>query len=225
MTENSPFKGPFIEEKFDNSKGFYTRIFSSVSDRSILIKELTRLRPIKGLVENYNKKTFYEDVLSTHNLLLSQQYGLSKFIPSTQLVWGKNAEGIERGFILMKRVSGKEIWNIYDIERPIAKQLDELISKSLEMGRENLDMNLGVRKIPDILDGFGFINIVVGKTDPNGPTRPYFIDTYPIKTRRDYDKKIWELAVRDLSLKSKGYPFERTRKSIKNFFNGSTLLW
>ena len=222
MYENLPFRGPFTAAETDNC-GYYTKIFFPNYRRNILIKELTNLRPHNEIVTNYDIGTFFADVGSTHCFLLSREYGLYRFIPPVQLVWGKNKQGVNRGYVLMKKVIGQDIYHYYNIDNAVATQLDELISISIRMGQDNLDLFFRERRIPDIINGSGFINIMIGTIDSNLQSKPYLVDTYPAKTWSDYEITTWNFAINDLSRRCNGFSFDRTKIALRSFLKSPQL--
>jgi len=222
MHENLPFKGPLTPADVDNH-GYYSNIYTSDYDKTILIKEIIHLRPHNDFILQYSIDDFIADVGSTHDVLLNSQYGLSVYIPPTQLVWGINEDGVERGYILMNKVYGHSIHNLFNINSTIAAQLDELISISLNIGQDNLDIHNWERRIPDIINSGGFINIMIGSIEPNQHSHPYLVDTYPAKTWCDYDGDIWREAIRNLSMRCGGFTFDRTEIALNSFLESPQL--
>ncbi len=151
------------------------------------------------------------------------KYGLAKFIPPTRLAWGVNLDGEERGFIEMKKVTGVKLNDVWDLDPRIAADMDVLLAGALAMGMDNLDLTTGVRRIPDIINSSGFINIVIGTTDVNPQQQPYIIDTYPSSLQRDYERETWKHALAILSGDSNRFPYPSTHRKLDEFYSSPQL--
>lgn len=207
----------------DYRGGYYTRIYETEQDKSILIKEVKSIWKPGLIVEDYDADLFCREVGGSLTLFLDPRYGMARFIPPTRLAWGVNLSGRERGFIIMKKVTGDKIDYAWNIDTEVATALDELLASAIAMGIDNLNLEMGERKIPDIINRPGFTNIIIGNTDVNQRVQPYIIDTYPASLGKDDSRETWDKALKVLGSRSNGFWYDRTRRALENFFQTPQL--
>ncbi len=223
--ENSPkpFR-PLEEFQTDISHGF-SKIEQGVGHPEILVKEITHI-----LTSTYTFDDFKREVVEP--IEAANDYGLGKFIPYINSVWGLNDEGQERGFLVTKRVFGENIEDVTNISLEIAEELDKFLSLSLVVASitlRNTDMvilpDISFVSYSDSCKSAGLINIVIGKTDSDTREHVYLVDLYPLKDEKERfdhwdvnsEKIKWEKIIENLSKLSKEYNFPETRQALGNW--------
>jgi hypothetical protein len=222
MLERLDTTGLQLSENFRG--GDTTRIYETNRDISVLVKEVKSIWRPYTRIEDYDANLFCREVGGDLSLLLDPKYGLTRFIPQTRLAWGRSLSGEERGFIVMKKIKGEMIYDMWDIGHHFAGELDELFTKAIMMGENNLNLEERERKIPDIINGGGFINVMIGTTDVNPIAQSYIVDTYPSSTARDYKLETWDEALRCLERQPNGFSFDNTRRALDIFFQSPQLV-
>ncbi len=213
-------------ELSQNYKSGYTAdIYESPSDTTVVVKNVRALFDRGNRITNYDRAMFMHEVGGDLSVLRSPKYSLTEFIPKTQLAWGKENPLLqqESGFIVMEKVEGQRIQDVWELDSNLAKQLDLLLSRSLILGLHNLNVQKGVRRIPDIINALGFINIIVGATPGDPEIRPYLIDTYPASVGIDSNYGVWKEALEWLRTQSNGYEYASTQEQMRIFFKSPQL--
>lgn len=145
MNSETPF--PPIQEARLPEEGVYSKHLELVTNpKEWLISEVEQLEDEKEMTfEN-----FQVEVGSSRSKLLDKRFGLRQFIPETQLVWGKNEQGEETGFILRRRIQGRKLESLV-LTKEIGCQLDEFVSGALKLYRTTVDED-GYGDLPDMLE-------------------------------------------------------------------------
>jgi hypothetical protein len=158
-----------IVEKTDIELGHFAKIKEFSSNPDYIVKDL-------------GPKTldvFKEDIGHEENLLKNSKSGIYELIPKHMLVYGTDDALMEKGFIVMEKVTGKDIETIQKFTPEMVSQLESLVATSLKFYEETkLDKN---QFFPDIWKSARELNnIMYGKTKSDEQDRMYLVDTYPL---------------------------------------------
>lgn len=217
-----PFKE--LRPLTNTPNGFFTIVREPVEDHPpVVVKEITKLmlwprRP--HLQPNYDFETFVREVGDPIKDLTNPDFPFSVYVPPTLCVWGRNAEGEEKGFIIMKRVIGESIEEMQNIPLGIAGKLDKLlasVSACIPM-----PVTIDIAKMS--ASPAHFHNIVIGSLD-NGPIQPYYVDTYPLRMHKlpstldlaKIKRQKWDECMEDLKARSNGYPYTLAEQQFNRY--------
>lgn len=200
------------------SGGNFTEIYEIAEEPGMLAKVVQKLWVDGAEVENYSREDFKREVGGDLEFLIDNGFGA--FMPETSLEW---SEELQRGVIRTEEVDGLPISECWGIDKEVALQLDELLSRTLQVGQQNLDKNRGIRRIPDVM-WQGLINIRIGKTKSDPTPRPYLVDPYPASANVDPLMASWSDAVTTLRQQTAGgYAYPKTRLAILAFYKTPQL--
>lgn len=195
--DGPPFAGELVE-KNDTIKGAFAKVKEFADDPRWIVKEVNNLDPDYYGTQTkvqINFETFRDQVGKSHDLLAKSGTHLKDFIPQNFLVYGKNEEGEEKGFIVMRKIEGTELIKINKLTTEQLRQLDDLINASLDFYLETRkDLHLGpgfdyeIGYLPDLVstkigeaDVPNYLtNIMIGKEPGETEEKVYFTDTYPL---------------------------------------------
>src|SRR3989338_4348338 len=234
MASEKPFKP--LEEFTEGKIGGFALIKQAKDNHDILVKDIAILRPdaetsdsSSVFLEHYDFNTFKREIVDPIKFL--QKNGFEKFIPETQPVWGKDENGEEKGFLLMKRVRGIDIEDLEKMSLRIANELDIFLSKYFEVESEAI-VSGGNIISPDIIDltegGSSLINIMIGKVYGDKEEHVYLIDLYPMEGNKNYYKKVnlekmkreWLTVLDNLSAKTEGgYDFPISKAALEKYLS------
>lgn len=231
MASEKPFKS--LEEFTEGSPGGFALIKQAKENPDVLVKEILIVADGENnrfdtfFIENYDFDAFKREVVDPIKFL--QERGFKKFIPEVQPVWGKNEDGKERGFLLMKKVKGKEIEDLEEISPRIAKELDIFISEYFAIQSETI-MSGGDIIVPDISrfteKGILLVDLIVGKVTGDKEDHVYLVDLYPTKRNRSYYQRTdldveghdWFTLLNNLRQKAGGkYDFLPAQAALRNY--------
>lgn len=233
MASEKPFKP--LEEFTEGSPGGFALIKQARENPDILVKDIQILAGEKeglfsghgAFLKDYDFATFKREVVEPIRFLQSR--GFDKFIPKTEFVWAKDDDGKEKGFLLMKKVKGKEVEDLEEMSPEIARELDIFLSNYFKVESETLMLGGDIIS-PDIWDfaegGLSLNNIIVGKTSGDKEEHVYLVDLYPTKGGKDYYKnasleKIWDQwfsLFNNLRRKAGGkYDFLPAQAALRNY--------
>lgn len=233
MASEKPFKP--LEEFTEGSPGGFALIKQAKENPDVLVKDIAILSDDNEennqsgsvFLEHYDFETFKREIVDPIKFL--QERGFNKFIPEVQPVWGKDENGEEKGFLVMKRVRGIDIEDLEKISLRIANELDIFISKSFEIESESLMSGEDIIS-PDILatteSGPSLANIMIGKVSGDKEEHVYLIDLYPMKGYINYfkkknlarEEKMWLMVLDNLSAKTEsGHDFPLSNAALKKY--------
>ena len=130
----------------------------------------------------YTREQFFGAVGDDLALLRAPKYGLERFIPRTDLEWGVDDKGVERGFIITERVNGVGLSDYGNMDEALAADIDEMLAGLLTIGIDHSGRpELGRKgKLPDIMRFGVFNNLIVGTTISDPVVRPRIVDVHPV---------------------------------------------
>lgn len=233
MASEKPFKS--LEEFTEGKIGGFALIKQAKENPDILVKDIAIMadeesgRSGSPFLKNYDFDTFKREVVDPIRFL--QEHGFEKFIPAIQPVWGKDENGEENGFLVMKRVRGVDIEDLEEISPRIASELDIFISKYFGVTLGAM-ISGGDIISPDISQstgsGLALCNIMIGKVPGDKKKHVYLIDLYPTKTKKIYYQRIglekekldWFALLDNLSAKTGGkHDFSLSRAALEKYLS------
>lgn len=232
MASEKPFKQ--LEEFTEGKIGGFALIKQAKENPDVLVKEILIVDNKKKdkfnahFTENYDFDTFKSEVVDPIKFL--QIRGFNRFIPKTEFIWGKDEDGKEKGFLLMKKVKGKEIEDLEEISPRIARELDIFLSEYFAIQSETM-MSGGDIIVPDIprftqKKGILLVNLMVGKVAGDKEDHVYLVDLYPTKRTRIYYGRIdldeegrdWFTLLDSLRQRAGGkYDFLPAQAALRNY--------
>lgn len=215
-----------LERFTEGSRGAFANIEQAKKNPDLLIKEIVWLA--EDLKPDYTFEEFEQEVVLPFRAL--QEQGFGKFIPEALPVWGKDDVGRERGYMVMKKVRGADIQYVEKLDFRLAKELDDLVAKSLDAVTNALRSGQEIIS-PDIAEsnvssGNDLRNLMVGTVGGDEEKHVWLVDVYPAKTRRDQDyyedvdpeklRREWMERIERYSAKSTGgYLFPLSRDALE----------
>ncbi|MBI2601252.1 hypothetical protein HYW42_04845 [Candidatus Daviesbacteria bacterium] len=196
----------------DAPVGFFVTVRQPLEAHpKVVVKELNQLMlwPREpNLQPNYRYEEFIEEVVGPMSYFTGPECPFSVYVPPTMCVWGRNEEGKERGFIVMRKVIGQGIESIEAISLEVAESLDKLLALSASDPPVVIDI-AKMNSTPA-----HFHNIVVGKIGSE-PDQPYYVDSYPLRVYKlppslklaKMKRQKWTECMKDLKARSNGYSY------------------
>lgn len=212
-------------------RGKFTTVLELPGRPGLLCKQVDRLLvderfdPISTggrYVTEYSRDLFFAVLGSELALLSDSRYNLARFIPKTDLVWGVNEQGVERGFIVTERVGGVGLSEPLPMDARLANEVDEMLAGLIVMGIDHSGPpGLGrLGKIPDVMRFGTFTNIIVGTTVDDAVVHPRFVDLHPVLAPEVSGNagKWWDIGMADLVADASGYPFGQAHAALEALF-------
>lgn len=185
-----------IKDSEGASKGVFSKIKEFESNPDYIVKELDVVNDSLRLQKVLNHETdeyedhpmtferFKKEVGETEKILTSSKTKINSFIPKRMLVYGTGESGKERGFIVMERVKGVNIFDAETLSKEDVNELEKLVLTSLDFYFDE-QVSSNRKLIPDLVTGNyndpQLSNIMIGRTKSNSKKKVWFVDTYPLR--------------------------------------------
>lgn len=125
-----------IVKEFANNPDWIVKEFDQVLDEDFKVWLYMQERNPTATAPDMTFERFQNEVLR-HKRILDADTHLTPFIPESSLVYGTDSVGKEKGFIVMRKVTGEDLENVAVLDSEQQAQLESLINACFDFYEEN----------------------------------------------------------------------------------------